>query len=55
MDDEAIKSTETRIDDEAIKSTETRMHYMYKWLNSTNGFPTSIAISIIYCSDNYKT
>ncbi len=27
-DDEAIKSTETRIDDEAMKSTETRMHYM---------------------------
>ena len=27
-DDEAIKSTETRIDDEAIKCTETRMHYM---------------------------
>ena len=27
-DDEAIKSTETRIDDEAIKSAETRMHNM---------------------------
>ena len=47
MDDEAIKSTETRIDDEAIKSTETRMHYMYKWLNSTNGFATSIAVMFL--------